>query len=127
MVTDMMADDLTNVSIWLMTEQNLVIIVGCVPVWRSLFTRNTRKQLDFGSLLSKYFPPRPQTRNSGSDLEALHGIHKGDVVSKAQSNELNQVDRLGLPPGPVELVRKDSIGLPSLDMIGKPSKRNGSV
>ncbi len=112
-----------------MTEQNLVIIVGCAPVWRSLFTRNSSKQLAFSSLLSKYFPPHPQVRNSAEDLEALR---EGDGVSKARSspemrNDSSDIEALEMPPDKAELERKDSIELPSLDLIGRPSRRAGSV
>ena len=115
-----------------MTEQNLVIIVGCVPVWRSLFTRKSDKHLAFSSLLSKYFPPVPEMRKSATaDLEALHGVHEDDLDSKAESNPerrnvSSRVENLPMPHDRVEFVRKDSIELPSLDLIGKPSKRTGS-
>ena len=119
---DIITDDLTDVSIWMMTEQNLVIIVGCVPVWRSLFTANSSKELTFNSLLSKYFPHRPELRNSTSDLEALHGAHEVDRISKVPSN----TEILPIPPEIFKMERKNSMELPSLELIGRPSERSGS-
>ena len=137
--TDTQSDDLTNVAIWLTTEQNLVIIVGCVPVWRSLFTRtsNGSKKLAFGSLLSKYFPHgREMQRNSASDLEALRqpnanegaaGAERNGNVETRNASRENGVEIPPMPRDQIEVARKDSIELPSLDLIGKPTKPTGSL
>ena len=123
-------DNHASVSIWLMTEQNLVIIVGCVPIWRSLFTRTPSgsRKLAFSSLLSKHFPPGPEPqRNSASDLEALRYPNENEHVVDGEDNaERSEVGILPMPLNKMEVVRKDSIELPSLDLIGKPTNRTGS-
>lgn len=68
-------------------------------------------------------------RNSAEYLEALR---EGDGVSKARSspemrNDSSDIEALEMPPDKAELERKDSIELPSLDLIGRPSRRAGSV
>ena len=114
-----------------MTEQNLVIIVGCVPVWRSLFPRKlSGKKPAFRSLLSKKVPQGPQMQQDcGSDLEALRrNTNENDGVVDVERNaESGEVEILPVIPDKAEAVRRDSIELPSLDLIGKPSKRSGSL
>ena len=72
-------------------------------------------------------------RNSGTaDLEALRGVHEDDLVLKAESNAerrnvSSEVEDLPMPPESAKIVRKGSIELPSLDLIGKPTKRTASL